>query len=157
MQDPTDEASGAQDQTERGRRVLAYHSRSKHHPNRYAPSPGRLDWANQPDPFRTYAGAPAVELPLLADAIATPYGDLYEPGAVRPRRAGSPAGIPQARPSCRHGGELGWVAPMTAAGWPQAWWRAGNGGPRQGRAAPGGRPSLPGELSSQRPRARRLG
>ena len=88
MQDPTDEASGAQDQTERGRRVLAYHSRSKHHPNRYAPSPGRLDWANQPDPFRTYAGAPAVELPLLADAIAARYGDLYEPRAVRPRRAG---------------------------------------------------------------------
>ena len=88
MQDPTDEASGAQDQTERGRRVLAYHCRSKHHPNRYAPSPGRLDWANQPDPFRTYAGAPAVELPLLADAIAARYGDLYEPRAVRPRRAG---------------------------------------------------------------------
>src|SRR5206468_1506139 len=43
---------------------------------------GYLDWATQPDPFRTFAGAPAVELPLLADGLATPYGDLYVPGAV---------------------------------------------------------------------------
>src|SRR5579884_235351 len=67
--------------------ILAYHRLSKHHSRRYAPSPDHLDWANQPDPFRTYAGAPAVDLPLLADAVAAPYGDLYRPGAVRPRRA----------------------------------------------------------------------
>ena len=60
-------------------------SARKHHLHRYAASPGYLDWANQPDPFRTFAGAPAVDLPLLADALATPYGDLYVPGAVAPR------------------------------------------------------------------------
>src|SRR5215203_5250991 len=43
-------------------RVLAYHERSKHHRHAYAPAPAALDWANQPDPFRTFAGAPAVEL-----------------------------------------------------------------------------------------------
>ena len=42
--------------------VLAYHQLSKHHFNRYAPSPGYLDWANQPHPFRRYAGAK--EIPL---------------------------------------------------------------------------------------------
>ncbi len=67
-------------------RVLAYHRLSKHHLHRYADSPGYLDWANQPDPFRTFAGAPSVELPLLADALGTPYADLYSPGAVAPRR-----------------------------------------------------------------------
>jgi SagB-type dehydrogenase family enzyme len=66
-------------------RVLAYHERTKHHLHRYARSPGFLDWANQPDPFRTYAGAPAVDLPLWADGLTTPYGDLVVPGAVAPR------------------------------------------------------------------------
>src|SRR3954467_13052071 len=67
-------------------RVLAYHQLSKHHLHRYAPSPGHLDWANQPDPFRTFAEAPRVELPLLADALATTYDDLSTPGALPPRR-----------------------------------------------------------------------
>ncbi len=66
--------------------VLAYHRLSKHHPQRYAPSPDQLDWANQPDPFRTFAGAPTVALPLLADALGTSYADLAEPGAVPTRR-----------------------------------------------------------------------
>ena len=34
--------------------VLAYHRRTKHHLHHYAASPGYLDWATQPDPFRTY-------------------------------------------------------------------------------------------------------
>src|SRR5687768_5639192 len=67
--------------------ILAYHRRTKHHPLRYADGPGRLDWANQPDPFRTFAGAPVVDLPLLADALTASDGDLHRPGAVRPRPA----------------------------------------------------------------------
>src|SRR5580765_8303160 len=49
--------------------LLGYHDRSKHRFDRYAPGPGRLDWANQPDPFRTFAGAQAIELPLAADGL----------------------------------------------------------------------------------------
>jgi SagB-type dehydrogenase family enzyme len=64
------------------RHALAYHERTKHHLYRYARGPGYLDWATRPDPFRTFAGAPTVELPLLADGLFTPYGDLYVPGAV---------------------------------------------------------------------------
>jgi SagB-type dehydrogenase family enzyme len=56
--------------------VRAYHETSKHRPERYAPGPGRLDWANQPDPWRSYAGAPRVVLPLAADGLATRYTDL---------------------------------------------------------------------------------
>ncbi|MDG4550260.1 MAG: SagB/ThcOx family dehydrogenase [Candidatus Contendobacter sp.] len=57
-------------------RVIAYHQASKHHLNRYAPGPGGLDWANQPDPFRRYAGAPRLELPLRADSLATPFESI---------------------------------------------------------------------------------
>jgi SagB-type dehydrogenase family enzyme len=67
------------------RQVLAYHARTKHHLHRYARGPDYLDWATQPAPFRTFVGAPTVELPLLADGLATPYDELYVPGAVAPR------------------------------------------------------------------------
>src|SRR5262249_15114821 len=40
--------------------TLSYHEATKHHLGRYARGPGHLDWANQPDPFRTFAGAPAL-------------------------------------------------------------------------------------------------
>ncbi len=53
--------------------IIAYHQASKHHLDCYAPGPDGLDWANQPDPFRRYAGAPQIELPLRADALATPF------------------------------------------------------------------------------------
>jgi SagB-type dehydrogenase family enzyme len=74
------------DPTERGvPQALAYHERTKHHLRRYARGPGHLDWDTQPDPFRTFAGAPTIELALLADSLATSYGDLYIPGAVAAR------------------------------------------------------------------------
>ena len=65
--------------------VLRYHERTKHHFNRFAPGPGQLDWANQPDPFRRYAGSELVRLPVLGpeDEPRSPsYESLYEPGAV---------------------------------------------------------------------------
>ncbi len=49
--------------------VLAYHHRTKHHLHRYAASPGYLDWATQPDPFRRYEGAPRRSLPLPPDPV----------------------------------------------------------------------------------------
>ncbi len=71
--------------------ILDYHERSKHHLRRYAPGPGYLDWANQPDPFRSYQGAPRVELELAADRLPGSYNDL---------RAGSlPVAAPLARDS----------------------------------------------------------
>ncbi|HEX9190618.1 MAG TPA: SagB/ThcOx family dehydrogenase [Candidatus Deferrimicrobiaceae bacterium] len=44
-----------------------------------------MDWATQPNPFRTYRGAPRIGLPLAADAVATPFPGLFVPGAVSPR------------------------------------------------------------------------
>jgi SagB-type dehydrogenase family enzyme len=56
--------------------VHAYHGASKHHLDRYAPGPGYLDWANQPEPFRVYAGCERIELPLLADRLDVRYADV---------------------------------------------------------------------------------
>ena len=66
-------------------RVIRYHVQTKHHFNRYARSLGYLDWANQPDPFRRFAGAPLIPLPLLKpdEEPASPaYDAIYQPGAV---------------------------------------------------------------------------
>lgn len=65
--------------------VMRYHERTKHRFNRYADGPGQLDWANQPDPFRRYEGAPLVQLPLLGarEAPLSPrYDELYRRGSV---------------------------------------------------------------------------
>jgi SagB-type dehydrogenase family enzyme len=65
--------------------VMRYHERTKHHFARFAPGPGQLDWANQPDPFRRFEGAPLARLPLLApdeEPRLPPYESLYAPGAV---------------------------------------------------------------------------
>jgi hypothetical protein len=56
--------------------IIAYHDRTKHHPERYANGPGGLDWANQPDPFRRFSGAPAVRLPLAGPDETPPAADL---------------------------------------------------------------------------------
>jgi SagB-type dehydrogenase family enzyme len=65
--------------------VLEYHERSKHRVNRYAPGPGRLDWANQPNPFREYEGAPRIELPLASESLATRYNDVRRGRLPAPR------------------------------------------------------------------------
>jgi len=65
--------------------VMRYHERTKHHFNRFAPGPGQLDWANQPDPFRRYAGAPLTRLPILAaddEPVSPAYDSLSVRGAV---------------------------------------------------------------------------
>ncbi len=67
-----------------GHVVVAYHERTKHHYHRYAASPGCLDWANQPNPFRRYDGAPLVRLPLPDTGQALPYWQLYATGNMVP-------------------------------------------------------------------------
>ena len=64
--------------------VVAYHERTKHHYHRYAASLGHLDWANQPDPFRRYDGAPLVNLPLPAEGRSLPFWQLHVPDSVVP-------------------------------------------------------------------------
>ncbi|MGH8568663.1 MAG: SagB/ThcOx family dehydrogenase, partial [Gammaproteobacteria bacterium] len=64
--------------------VVAYHERTKHHFHRFAAALGYMDWATQPDPFRRYAGAPVVRLPLPQAGRLLPYRQLYASGTVAP-------------------------------------------------------------------------
>src|SRR5438067_13097743 len=67
--------------------VLRYHEQTKHHFHRYAAGPRALDWANQPDPFRRYAGALLVRLPRLApldEPRSPPYEAIYSTTGVPP-------------------------------------------------------------------------
>ena len=57
--------------------VLHYHERTKHHPNRYAPSLGYMDWPNQPDPFRTFSGTEKIELQYPALREEPTYDSLF--------------------------------------------------------------------------------
>ncbi|MEO6306555.1 MAG: SagB/ThcOx family dehydrogenase [Nitrospiraceae bacterium] len=65
--------------------VIRYHIQTKHHFNRYARALGYLDWANQPDPFRRFEGAPLISLPLLPPdehPVSPTYDALYQSGTV---------------------------------------------------------------------------
>jgi SagB-type dehydrogenase family enzyme len=64
--------------------VIAYHERTKHHFYRHAASLGYMDWALQPDPFRRYAGADVVRLPLPEAGRSLPYWQLYVSTMVPP-------------------------------------------------------------------------
>ena len=67
--------------------VLRYHQETKHHFFRYARALGYLDWANQPDPFRRYAGARLIPLPILRpdeEPLSPPYEHLYRAGTIPP-------------------------------------------------------------------------
>jgi SagB-type dehydrogenase family enzyme len=69
-------------------RVFAYHRRTKHRFEAYAPGPPALDWDAQPAPFRRYAGAPVIRLPLAAEASPSLQAALQ-----RPWRGSAEAGV----------------------------------------------------------------
>jgi SagB-type dehydrogenase family enzyme len=65
--------------------VFAYHEATKHHLNRYARGPGGLDWANQPDPFRRYSGAPLIGLDHVPPDERPPYyEEIFAEGRIPP-------------------------------------------------------------------------
>jgi SagB-type dehydrogenase family enzyme len=83
--DPSPQAAGEPISTDPVDRVIRYHVQTKHHFNRYARALGYLDWANQPDPFRRFEGAPLISLPLLKpdeEPRAPAYDAIYQAGAV---------------------------------------------------------------------------
>ena len=66
-------------------RVKDYHQQTKHEFNRFAKSLGYLDWANQPDPFRRFEGAPLISLPLLTleeEPFSPSYETLFQEASI---------------------------------------------------------------------------
>lgn len=64
--------------------VLHYHEQTKHHYHRFAKSAGMMDWENQPNPFRSYAGADIHLLPFLHEDPAAAHEELYRRTARQP-------------------------------------------------------------------------
>ena len=62
--------------------VHAYHDGTKHHFHRFARSLGYLDWASQPNPFRSFAGADSVALSPRPDAPSHPQSAILNPQSV---------------------------------------------------------------------------
>jgi len=58
-------------------KTLSYHEETKHHLERYARSLGYLEWADQPNPFREFPGAPRVELPIAREEESPPLAELF--------------------------------------------------------------------------------
>ena len=65
--------------------VFAYHERTKHHFQRYARSPGYMDWATQPHPFRYYEGSLRTQLDLNRTPRPLGYDQLYEDHPLSPK------------------------------------------------------------------------
>lgn len=76
-----------QERSYEARLAFAYHARTKHSLKAYAAGPEMLDWDMQPDPFRVFAGAPRLSLPLLAESLPARFRDLSVPGKVAPAEA----------------------------------------------------------------------
>ncbi len=64
--------------------VLAYHSRSKHAPERYAAGPGTLDWDAQPAAFRDWLGAAQAPLPREIAVAEIAWSELAASRAALP-------------------------------------------------------------------------
>jgi SagB-type dehydrogenase family enzyme len=67
-------------QPERLQAVFDYHQATKHRFEAFAPGPGFLDWATQPDPFRRYAGARLIRLETIAPTDDPHYDAIFMPG-----------------------------------------------------------------------------
>ncbi len=59
------------------KKIIEYHERTKHFPNRPANSTGYLDWATEPNPFRSYEGTDPVQLPFSTTVLDANYYDLF--------------------------------------------------------------------------------
>ena len=72
--------------------IIAYHQRTKHQPNVMARGPGGLDFANQPDPFRSYEGS--TQIGLMRQGFFPP----KQEGAEADSEEGAPEGLSQPSP-----------------------------------------------------------
>jgi len=79
-----------------------YHDGSKHHFHRFAPALGYLDWASQPNPFRSF-GVAAIPLPHSLFGVArTTYDSLFRSLPHRSLRRRSATSC-VTRSECRRG------------------------------------------------------
>ena len=109
--------------------IIAYHEASKHHYRTYAPGPGYLDWATQPDPFRRYIGAQAIPLVRPAPDDGVPYEAGFMPGLapvapldapVSHSSSSTPWRFPPGRSTTTNGGRCASTRPAATCTRPRA-------------------------------------
>jgi SagB-type dehydrogenase family enzyme len=66
-------------------KTIQYHETTKHHFNRQASSPGYMDWANQPDPFRRFKEAELFFLPPMIKDTTPSYASLFSHDIISPK------------------------------------------------------------------------
>lgn len=59
--------------------VINYHRRTKHNLQHYAKGPASLDWEDQPNAFRTFAGCNIIQLPKTGAERDVLFADLAKP------------------------------------------------------------------------------
>jgi SagB-type dehydrogenase family enzyme len=59
--------------------VINYHRRTKHSLQQYAKGPASLDWEDQPNVFRTFAGCEMIQLPKTGAEREVLFADLAKP------------------------------------------------------------------------------
>ena len=57
--------------------VYNYHNETKHSQQRYARSLGYMDWATQPNPYRTYSDTRKIKLPLSFENKTLEYSQIF--------------------------------------------------------------------------------
>jgi len=62
--------------------ILAYHQATKHGVHEMAPGPRRMDWSNEPCPFRRYHGAPLIQLKRGPFHEGPLYDTVFQEGNV---------------------------------------------------------------------------
>lgn len=95
---PTPEGAGTDTREAARRALMAYHRRTSHGFGRYAAGPMDLDWANQPAPFRRWAGAEVSALARFAQDPAEA-GREAGPEGAPPPTYGVLFGAPPLRPA----------------------------------------------------------
>src|SRR5574341_507581 len=65
--------------------ILEYHEASKHSWEKLYKNRHVLDWANQPNPFRTYLDCPRINLRNSFEKMDSPFSKVLLPNNIKPR------------------------------------------------------------------------
>ncbi len=71
------EMNNSNGRSEKLKQIYEYHQATKHSFAKYANGPDNLDWANQPNPFRCYVGAPFLALQKRMPSTESLYDDAF--------------------------------------------------------------------------------
>ncbi len=63
--------------------LYIYHNETKHSYNKYAKSLGYMDWATQPDPYRSYTNTKQIKLPLSFRNNTLKYNDIFNKNKIQ--------------------------------------------------------------------------